>query len=148
MVAAPSLVAAVALRPVAHLQEIRQWPSQSGTCSLSPRVNSLVAPAAESSRTEAAHDQGGDLCQDQLRPRRARSALIGTGRTALAWPRAEDGQSSLSTSTTTSQLLSTRGKPAPSTSDCSTTSRLEGSTQLPSGWRTASSGKCSNWPSS
>jgi hypothetical protein len=43
---------------------------------------------------------------------------------------------------------STRGKPAPSTSDCSTTSRLEGSTQLPSGWRTAYSGKCSNWPSS
>ena len=41
-----------------------------------------------------------------------------------------------------------RGKPAPSTSDCSTTSRLEGSTQLPSGWRTAYSGKCSNWPSS
>src|SRR5215203_5995339 len=34
----------------------------------------------------------------------ARSALIGNGRTALAWPRAEDGQSSLSTSTTTSQL--------------------------------------------
>lgn len=24
----------------------------------------------------------------------------------------------------------------------------EGSTQLPSGWRTAYSGKCSNWPSS
>jgi hypothetical protein len=47
-------VAAVALRPVADIQEIRQWPSQSGTCSLSPRVNSLVAPAAESSRTEAA----------------------------------------------------------------------------------------------
>jgi predicted HD phosphohydrolase len=37
---------------------------------------------------------------------------------------------------------------APSTSDCSTTSRLEGSTQLRSGWRTAYSGKCSNWPSS
>ena len=65
----------------------------------------------------------------------------------FAWPRAEDGQSSLSTSITTSQLLSTRGRPAPSTSDCSTTSRLEGSTQLPSGWRTAYSGKCSNWPS-
>ena len=26
--------------------------------------------------------------------------------------------------------------------------RLEGSTQLSSGWRTAYSGKCSNWPSS
>src|SRR4029453_13820750 len=32
--------------------------------------------------------------------------------------------------------------------DGSTTKRLEGATQLPSGWRTAYSGKCSNWPSS